>query len=334
MKITDLELTQYGIYNQGSWQPSSDKLNVVMGENESGKTTMLRFIRDMLFGYERGKWQGRKGNMGFVRSDGSVWRVYRDEKKHWFVDENGEKYEEEMPSVWWHGLSRSMYEQIFALGLEDLQGASFLSSDMVRSRFFMLRGGDKLTEAAGRVSGDMEKLLVASPQGKRKINQLLGNLRESSEEMETLSGQEKDFSDLQKKQEELRSEVTALEKQLEEDKARDKSLEKRLGAWDYYKQAREIKRQLELSEQVKMFPTNGKEQWEHLVSRMNVLRKQREALQPRLDEYTPKTKEEVIPWAGLTDELESLYVDLGRWRQTIADEEELEEENGPGPTIL
>ena len=53
MKITDLQLQQYGIYHDASWQPSQTSLNIVMGENESGKTTMLRFIRDMLFGYGR-----------------------------------------------------------------------------------------------------------------------------------------------------------------------------------------------------------------------------------------------------------------------------------------
>ena len=78
MKITDLELEQYGIYQNESWKPAAGRLNVIMGENESGKTTLLRFIRDMMFGYERGKWQGKKGNMGFLRADGSAYRIYRD----------------------------------------------------------------------------------------------------------------------------------------------------------------------------------------------------------------------------------------------------------------
>ena len=80
MKITDLELEQYGIYQNDSWKLAAGCLNVIMGENESGKTTLLRFIRDMMFGYERGKWQGKKGNMGFLRADGSAYRIYRDGK--------------------------------------------------------------------------------------------------------------------------------------------------------------------------------------------------------------------------------------------------------------
>ena len=51
MKITDLQLEDYGIYKNESVQPSQDQLIVVMGENESGKTTLLNFIRDMLFGF-------------------------------------------------------------------------------------------------------------------------------------------------------------------------------------------------------------------------------------------------------------------------------------------
>ena len=147
MKITDLQLQQYGIYHDASWQPSQTSLNIVMGENESGKTTMLRFIRDMLFGYGRGKWQGRKGNMGFIRSDGQTYRVYRNEKEQWFENANHVKFTEDLPAAWWHGLNRSIYEKIFAVGLEDLQGANFLANDRVRSRFFMLQGGDKLAAA-------------------------------------------------------------------------------------------------------------------------------------------------------------------------------------------
>lgn len=326
MKITDLELEEYGIYHHASWQPSQTSLNVVMGENESGKTTMLRFIRDMLFGYGRGKWQGRKGNMGFVRSDGKFYRVHRDEKEKWFENENHVKVEEELPAIWWHGLNRYMYEKIFAVGLEDLQGASFLANDTVRSRFFMLQGGDKLANVKAKIQDSKGKLFSASTQGKRKINQLMADLEEANKTLDSLSTQEKEFSDLQHKQEELKKKVSELEEKLEKDKEQNKRLEQRLGAWDYYQRAVDVKRQLDLSEQVTMFPANGKEQWNQLMNRMNVLHDQKESLQAKLDEYKPVKKEQVIPWLGAVGELEKLYVDLGQWRQTIADAEALEQE--------
>ena len=326
MKITDLQLEQYGIYHGASWQPSGSALNVVMGENESGKTTMLRFIRDMLFGYGRGKWQGRKGNMGFCRSDGQTYRVFREEKERWFENENHEKLDEELPALWWHGLNRSMYEKIFAVGLEDLQGASFLANDSVRSRFFMLQGGDKLSNVKKEIQDNKEKLFVISPQSKRKINQLMADLDAVNQELDGLSHQEKDFAELQKKQEFLKKQVAELKAELAQDQTKDKVLEKRLGAWEYYKRARAVKAQLDLSSQVKMFPSNGKEQWNQLMNRMKVIHEQKESLQEKLDEYTPQKKEEIIPWAGATEALEKLYVDLGQWRQTITDASLLEEE--------
>lgn len=323
MKITDLQLEEYGIYRNESWKPASGCLNVIMGENESGKTTLLRFIRDMMFGYERGKWQGKKGNIGLVRADGSVYRIYRDGKNKWAINDKGEKITEELSSLWWHGMNRGIYEKIFAVGLEDLQGTSFLADDSVRSRFFMLQGGDHISAAMSKAGGEMESLLVASFQGKRRLNQLMANLSEVEGELENLAGQEKDFAFLQKKQELLKKEIEKLNTSISADREMNKLLEKRLGAWEYYKRASEIKRQLQLSEQVKLFPSNGKEQWRHLVSRMKVIKEQEAALQAKLDEYRPQTKEEIIPWTEMEQELERLYVDLGQWRQTIADEEEL-----------
>lgn len=326
MKITDLQLQQYGIYHDASWQPSQTSLNIVMGENESGKTTMLRFIRDMLFGYGRGKWQGRKGNMGFVRSDGQFYRVFRDEKEQWFENANHVKFTEDLPAAWWHGLNRSIYEKIFAVGLEDLQGASFLANDTVRSRFFMLQGGDKLANAKAELEEAKGKLFTSSAQGKRKINQLASDLEEAEKELDGLSRQEKDFSDLQHRQEEMKKEIADLQLKLDKDNEENSRLEKRLGAWKYYQQAVSVKHQLDLSSQVTMFPSNGKEQWNQLMNRMKVIHDQKESLQEKLDAYKPVKKEEIIPWMGVENELEKLYVDLGQWRQTMADAEEMEKE--------
>lgn len=326
MKITDLQLQQYGIYHDASWQPSQTSLNIVMGENESGKTTMLRFIRDMLFGYGRGKWQGRKGNMGFVRSDGQFYRVFRNEKEQWFENANHVKFTEDLPASWWHGLNRSIYEKIFAVGLEDLQGASFLANDTVRSRFFMLQGGDKLANAKAELEEAKGKLFTSSAQGKRKINQLASDLEEAEKELDGLSRQEKDFSDLQHRQEEMKKEIADLQLKLDKDNEENSRLEKRLGAWKYYQQAVSVKHQLDLSSQVTMFPSNGKEQWNQLMNRMKVIHDQKESLQEKLDAYKPVKKEEIIPWMGVENELEKLYVDLGQWRQTMADAEEMEKE--------
>lgn len=45
-----------------------------------------------------------------------------------------------------------------------------------------------------------------------------------------------------------------------------------------------MKHQLDLSSQVTMFPSNGKEQWNQLMNRMKVIHDQKESLQ---ENWTP-----------------------------------------------
>lgn len=323
MKITELQLEKYGIYKNISWKPSTNELNVVMGVNESGKTTLLRFIRDMIFGYARGKWQGKSGNMSFIRDNGDKYRVYRTEKDKWFLDALMKKNEDELPLMWWHGLNRKMYENIFAVGLEDLQGATFLSDNSVISRFFMSQGGDKISNVKKYVKEQMENIFISSSQGKRKINILANKLNELQEELDKLSIQEKDFSALQKRQELLRNKIEELKNKIEIKEKQNKKLEKRLGAWEYYKRVKELKKQLDLSEQVKVFPSNGKEQWNRLMNHMKVIHEQQELLKEKLTEYKPYQKEEIVPLVNLENKLESLYINLGQWKQLIEDEHDL-----------
>ena len=124
----------------------------------------------------------------------------------------------------------------------------------------------------------------------------------------------------------MKKQASALKQQLDRDNEENDRLEKRLGAWKYYQQAVSVKHQLDLSSQVTMFPSNGKEQWNQLMNRMKVIHDQKESLQKKLDAYKPVKKEEIIPWMGVENELEKLYVDLGQWRQTLSDAENMEKE--------
>ena len=51
MRITDLEVDGYGVWSGLRIEKLSDALNVLYGPNEAGKTTLLQFIRSMLYGF-------------------------------------------------------------------------------------------------------------------------------------------------------------------------------------------------------------------------------------------------------------------------------------------
>lgn len=164
MKITEMHLDDFGIYHGVSWNPPEHGLIVMHGRNESGKTTLMKYVRSMFFGYLRGDWKGYFGSMGIRREDGKEYRIVRNEKEY-FLSDGSQKVQDEPADLWWHGLDRQTYDKIFAMGLEDLQGFKILSNEAVRSHFFSIEGGVSMGMARSEVTKHMGNLLVAFAAG-------------------------------------------------------------------------------------------------------------------------------------------------------------------------
>src|SRR5688572_18424205 len=58
MKITDIQVECYGVWNHLALPLQSAGLNVFYGPNEAGKTTLLHLIRDVLYGRQSAEWGG------------------------------------------------------------------------------------------------------------------------------------------------------------------------------------------------------------------------------------------------------------------------------------
>ena len=51
MKITDLQIDGFGVWSELKLDQLSDGLTVFCGPNEAGKTTLMQFIRSVLYGF-------------------------------------------------------------------------------------------------------------------------------------------------------------------------------------------------------------------------------------------------------------------------------------------
>ena len=315
MKLTDLQLQRYGIYQNVSWQPPAAGLTVICGENESGKTTLLQFVRDMLFGYRRGKRRGRKGNLAVELANGRVYRIHRDEGETKVTDDRLETVIGEPADLWWNGLDRNTYEQVFAIGLEDLQGAAILAQDDVRAGFLSMQGGEQLARTQRDVANAREELLVASPQGKRVINQLLNDWQKAQNDVAALAGEEEEFASIRREQNEVDAQIKAAEEAITALDVRDRTMDKQIGAWEYYREGIETKRRLDLCSTIEHFPADGKERWNKLVQRMADVNEQREAVQQKLESIAPTARQDVVTLEPERDEIAALYRESERWRE-------------------
>lgn len=78
MKITEIEIEQFGVWNELSLPINSEGLTVVSGANESGKSALRRFIRGVLFGFQADETRGRP-NIGAlqIRHRGRLFEIRR-----------------------------------------------------------------------------------------------------------------------------------------------------------------------------------------------------------------------------------------------------------------
>ncbi|KWX71422.1 AAA family ATPase [Paenibacillus jilunlii] len=189
MKIEELQIGGYGRLHNREMKLDSG-VSLLYGRNEAGKSTTLQFIRAMLFGipgrmnplerYEPAQ-GGQHGGMLAARdSAGGLWRIRRymtggetpgrSEKLHITVSYPDGRIEEasqtELERRLLGGISRSMFRQLFAVSLDELQELGARQSEEMSSYLFHagMGGGGEIMRAERRLQQDAEKLY--KPRGK------------------------------------------------------------------------------------------------------------------------------------------------------------------------
>jgi uncharacterized protein YhaN len=150
MVLEKLEIDGFGIYSDFSLDKLKEGVNVVLGNNEAGKTTLLKFLRYTLFGYPR----LRENRMAPIRggahggrimallSSGQPVTIERHGSNNLAVWLGNEQFSNE------HDLFRllgnatsSLYNNVYAITLDELVGLGSLSESGVEDRIFSVGMG-------------------------------------------------------------------------------------------------------------------------------------------------------------------------------------------------
>lgn len=319
MKIIQMNLDEFGIYHNVEWNPPESGLVVLHGQNESGKTTLMKYVRSMFFGYHRGEWQGLSGHMEIRRQDGKEYGIYRKEKES-YVTFGEQVLHEEPANLWWHGLDRKTYDKIFAMGLEDLQGFKILSNEQVRSHFFSVKGGESIGATRRDLAHFMGELLVASPQGKKPINLLLQEQKEYEDKIYGMSRQEDEFADLQAQEQETHEEENSLRLDIAEAKQQIEQISMPIAAWDVYRRGQDAQAQMRNLAEVAQFPADGARRWDDLMSKIKEMDQQIGQLRKNKDPHKNFLLPEWSRWIACSAQTEDLFQQVPNWKQM---EEEL-----------
>ena len=176
MRITDIEIEHFGVWRDLSLPLQNSGLNVVYGPNEAGKTTLMRFIRGVLYGYKSSDTESTfaksnqprlcKGRLGLLHRGRRIalQRIAQDNGRG-IVTANGLDDQSSIESFLSDLLQETdekLFENVFAIGLSELQELATLHDQDVAKHIYGLTlgpQGQQLLGVVETIESDRKRLL-------------------------------------------------------------------------------------------------------------------------------------------------------------------------------
>ncbi len=287
MFLEKLEIDGFGIYSDFSLENLKKGVNIVLGNNEAGKTTLLKFMRYTLFGYPR----LRENRMAPIRggthggrimasmSSGQSLTIERHGRNNLSVWLGNEQFinEQDLSRLLGNATS-SLYNNVYAITLDELVGLDSLSESGVEDRIFSVGMGlGKLSLAD--IDSDIRNLIGEIYKDTGRNQQIPKILRAISERKTEISKKQTYLP----KRKELTAELERIER--EGSRLREESrsvslsktrLENYLKCHDSVVTLVKAQAELDVLPVVQYLPENG-------LQELNLLENKKNDLKDRLD---------------------------------------------------
>ncbi len=221
MRIDRIFIDGFGQFHQADIE-ARGPLTVVSGANEAGKSTILEFVRTVLFGFP-GRLANRfyppiaggahGGRVTLTTDAGQRYTVQRHQGPRGGAVEvtgpNGAHADGSMmPSL--VGPSADLFKSVFAFSLDELQDLKSLRGEEVSGRIYSAGvGAANLPNAVREL--DARRRAIFAPGGRRhEVTDTLVELQQAEAELSDLAGQAAEYGRLTVRGEEVRRELEAI----------------------------------------------------------------------------------------------------------------------------
>lgn len=280
------------------------ELQVIYGENESGKSSLQQFILFMLFGlppkkraFYRSKTSGKMGGMLTVE-DGNLgqFTIERvDEMKNGAARcllPNGEEADETWLESRLHGMTRQTYQSIFSFDQLDLTSLKTMKeADLGEVLLGIgLTGSTDIYAVEKRLDAKIGELF--KPTGRKpRINQQLESLDDLYNQVQAFKSNEKKYREKKDKVAEINAEMTGLKDKIHEEKKHIAESEKILQARPNLLKLTKYVTQLNQYPPVIPFPEDGMKRWEMVKEKALPLESELAVLRNNTASYNEKHSE-------------------------------------------
>lgn len=174
MRFADLHIDGFGVYADQKLSDLPPGLTVFVGDNEAGKSTLLAFIRGLLFGFAKDseKEGGRPalrggrygGNAVIERASGHRYSIARHRVKKVVGEVRVHAIDGAPPAdldVLLHPLTRDVFRHVYAFSLADLHNVKAMEADQIKGALY--------GAAMGVGVHDLPRLLARFDDGARAL---------------------------------------------------------------------------------------------------------------------------------------------------------------------
>lgn len=273
MKIREIYIDGFGHFHDLRFDDLSDSVTIFRGNNETGKTTLLEFLRRVLYGFPSGRGRSSEnlykplsggehgGRLKIISSDGSDFIFERKSgmKTPLISDHDGSSVSDVSPHDLLGKADETFFKNVFAIGHSELREFSTLQEENIRDRMF--------SAGAGATAVPIIDLRKEIEEKKGKIFTSRGRVQKIPGFLTELDGVEDDIRNISEYQEQFDSfndELDHYQREHRESLSKKNALlgeishiENLNKAYEDYIVLKDAEKQLEQLPEISNFPPDG-----------------------------------------------------------------------------
>ena len=327
MRIREFHIDGFGRFSGASFGPFERPVTVFHGPNEAGKSTLLEFVRRVLYGFPRRSGRvnaypplagGRYGGRLTVEDAGGLLHDIRRTTGRSYsgqvtlYSESGDPLPEAELTTLLGNHSRDVFKQVFAFALDELYSDDLLNDANVNSQIYSAGMGVTSLQEVTNALDRSRNGLFRSGGSTQEIYSAANSLDAVDSTLREVADNATSYGQLTARLQQVESELEELAAQRRRIQSRHNRQVTLQNAWDAWNDSESAQQELADMPVVDSFPSDGINRLEALEERVRTARREHESASLRVTEAEGPAKVRVEHEAILKHSLDIRRLQNGR----------------------